>query len=311
VKTLLRWQTLVLLGAFFITLAAANFTLSMTEKTKVYQVHKYVLVNDGSGSMVDNNKENGIGDALGAVLAGNEKLFDFLGKREDGSKDLAGAVVFSDDAFVVSWLSDDPQFVHQKLRRIDYRLQPLARGTNIESGLWAGVEMLLSHNDVVKQDDLDKLQVRFYGEERSIKTDDFIKSLISQKDKFAGGSIIIFTDGIFNPDGSRARMSSFRIIDFCKLVGIRVYFVSIFDLDTQLIKFCNETGGRGEIIKGFNKKRLEVIYNDIVESQAKEYVVKEQSVDHSLSYIFGCIGLWCMLVGFFLHTTSQLNFTEV
>jgi hypothetical protein len=82
-------------------------------------------------------------------------------------------------------------------------------------------------------------------------------------------------------------------------------------LDTQLVKFCKETGGRGDIIKGFDKKRLEQIYNEIVVSQANEYVVREQAVDHSLSRIFGGIGLWCILVGFFLHTTIQLNFTEV
>lgn len=311
VNTMFRWQSFILAGAFFITLAAANFVFSTTEKTKVYQVHKYVLVNDGSGSMVDNNKENGVGDALTALISGNDKLLDFLGKRQDGSKDLIGAVVFSDDAFVISGLTDDPKFVQQKLRRIDYRLQPLARGTDIESGLWSGVEMLLSHNNVVKQDDLERLQVRFYSEDRQIKPDDFIKSIVVQKEKFAGGSIIIFTDGVFNPSGSRNKMSSYRIIDFCRMVGIRVYFISIFDLDAQLIKFCKETGGRGDIIKGYNKKRLEEVYNDIVLSQANEYVVKEHSVDHSLSRIFGGIGLWCILVGFFLHNTVQLNFTEV
>jgi len=301
----------MLTGTFFITLAAANFTLSMTEKTRVYQVHKYVLVNDGSGSMVENNKENGVGVALTALISGNEKLLDFLGKRQDGSKDLIGAVVFSDDAFVVSGLTDDPQFVQQKLRRIDYRLQPLARGTDIESGLWSGVEMLISHNNVVKQDELERLQVRFYSSDRQIKPDDLITSIVSRKEKFAGGSIIIFTDGIFDPNGHRNKMSAFRIIDFCKMTGIRVYFISLFDLDAQLVKACKETGGRGDIIKGFNKKRMEEIYNDIVVSQASEYTVKEQSVDHSLSQILGGIGLWCILVGFFLHTTIQLNFTEV
>lgn len=310
-RTLFHWQVFMLVGAFFITLAAANFVLSMTEKIKVYQVHKYVLVNDGSGSMVDMQKENGVGVALTALISGNEKLLDFLGKRQDGSKDLVGAVVFSNDAFVVSGLTDDPQFIQQKLRRIDYKLQPLGMGTDIESGLWAALEILLSNNNVVKRDDLERLQSRFYGDDRRIKPDDFIESIVSQKEKFAGGSIIIFTDGIFNPNGGRNKMSSFRIIDFCRMLGIRVYFISISDLDTQLVSFCKETGGRGDMIKGYDKNRLEEIYNDIVVSQANEHVIKEQSVDHSLSQIFGGFGLWCILVGFFLHTTVQLNFTEV
>lgn len=311
VKTYLKWQYFMLFGAFFITLAAANFVFSATEKIKVYQVHKYVLVNDGSGSMVNNSKENGIGDELMAVLSGNDKLFDFLGNRQDGSKDLVGAVVFSNDAFTVSGLTDDPRFVQQKLNRIDYRLPPLGMGTDIESGLWAGVEILLSHNDAINQYDLTKIQFRFYGLETQIKPDDFIKSIVADKDKFAGGSIIIFTDGVFNPHGDQRKMSSFKIIDFCRMIGIRVYFISIYNLDAQLVKFCKETGGRGDIIKGFDKKRLEEIYNEIVVSQANEHIVKEQSVDHSLSEIFGGIGLWFILVGFFIHTTIQLNFTEV
>jgi hypothetical protein len=301
----------MLFGAFFITLAAANFVFSATEKIKVYQVHKYVLVNDGSGSMVDNRKENGIGEQLTALISGNDKLFEFLGNREDGSKDLVGAVVFSNDAFTISGLTDDPRFVQQKLKRIDYRLQPLAQGTDIEAGLWAGVEMLLSHNDAINQDDLTKLQFKFYGQETQMKPDDFIKSIVVNKDKFVGSSIIIFTDGVFNAHGNQRKMSSYKIIDFCKMIGIRVYFISIYELDQQLVKFCKETGGRGDVIKEFGKKRLEDIYNEIVVSQANEYVVKEQSVDHSLSEIFGGIGLWFILVGFLIHTTIQLNFTEV
>jgi len=310
VRTVFKWQYFMLFGAFCIVLAAVNVVFSMKEVTKVYQVHKYVLVNDGSGSMVNFRQENGIGDELTAVLSGNAKLFDFLGNRSDGSKDLVGAVVFSDDAFVVSGLTDDPKFVQKKLKRIDYRLAPLSKGTDIESGLWAGVEMLLSHNDVIKQEDLDKLQFRFYGPGKQVKPDD-LQAIIDNKDKFAGGSIIIFTDGIFDANGSQRKMSSYKIIDFCKLVGIRVYFISIFDLDRELIRFCKETGGRGDIVKGYDKSRLEGIYNEIAVSQANEYVAKEQSVDHSLSEIFGGIGLWCILVGFFLHTTIQLNFTEV
>lgn len=310
-ETLLKWQYFMLFGVFFATLAACNITWKMMETTKVYQVHKYVLVNDGSGSMINFQKENGIGVELTAVLAGNDKLFEFLGKRKDGSRDLVGAVVFSNDAFVVAGLTDDPQFVQKKLKRIDYRLDPMAKGTDIESGLWAGLEMLLSHNDVVDQYELYKLQFKFYGQENQVKIDDFIRLIIERKEKFSGGSIIIFTDGVFNAVGSKNKMSSFKIIDFCRLAGIRVYFISIFDLDKNLIKFCKDTGGRGEIIKGYDQKKLEEIYNEIVVSQANEYVVKELSVDNSLSHILGGVALWLILTGFMIHTTVQLNFTEV
>lgn len=311
VNTIFHWQYMMLLGALCLIFAACNITWKTTETTKVYQVHKYVLVNDGSGSMVNNSRENGIDERLEAVLAGNDKMFDFLGKREDGSKDLIGAIVFSDDAFVVSSLTDDPRFVQKKLRRIDYRLEPMGRGTDIESGLWASLDMLLSQDDIVKLDEREKLQFKFYGQDNTVKVDDFVNSIVAQKDKFAGSSIIIFTDGMFNAAGNQRKMSSFKIIDFCRMMGIRVYFISIYDLDKNLVKFCKDTGGRGEIIKGYDLKRLESIYNDIAESQANEYTVKETTVDRSLAEIFGCLGLWLILTGFTIHTTLQLNFTEV
>lgn len=311
VKNYINWRFFILLGVFSLVLAACNIVFQMKETIKVYQAHKYVLVNDGSGSMIDVRKENGIGNELTALISGNDKLLDFLGNRQDGSKDLVGAIVFSDDAFTVAGITDDPKFIQRKLKRIDYRVPPMAQGTNIESGLWAAVEMLLSHNDIVKHGELDRLQFKFYGNDRQVKSDGEIESIISRKDKFAGSSIIIFTNGIFNAEGNNSKMSSFKIIDFCRLVDIRVYFISIYDLDNRLITFCKNTGGRGDIIKGYNKERLEEIYNEIAVNQSNEYVVKEQSVDHSFSMIFGSIGLLLILVGMFIHTTFQLDFTEV
>lgn len=310
-RTYLKWQYFVLSGLLLLILAASNIVWKTQDIAKVYQVHQYVLVNDGSGSMVNAQKENGIGSELTALISGNDKLFDCLGRRSDGSKDLVGAVIFSDDAFIVSGLIDDPQFIQKKLRRIDYRLPPLAQGTDIESGLFTAVDMLLSHNDVVNQDEMYKLQLKLYGQDNKVKVDDFIESLIAKKDKFTGSSVIIFTDGLFNAVGNQRKMSSFKIIDFCRLVGIRVYFISIFDLDKTLIQFCKNTGGRGEIVKGYDQKKLEEIYNDIATSQANEYVVKEQNVDRSLADIFGCIGVWLVFCGFMIHMTLQLNFTEV
>ncbi len=308
-REIISWRYAIFLGSFLLILAACNIVLKTKESVRTYQVHKYVLVNDGSGSMVDVPKENGIGKQLTAVLSGNDKLLDFLGNRKDGSKDLVGAIIFSDDAFTVSNLSDDPKFVQKKLKRIDYRLSPLARGTDIESGLWASLEMLLSTD--INQDELNNLQSRFYGIDKNVKLDDRTSLLLEKKDKFAGSSIIIFTDGIFYPHGNNTKMSSFKIIDFCKLIGIRVYFISLFDLDKGLIDYCRATGGRGEIVIGYDKKRLEEIYDDIVKSQSNEYVVKETTVDHSLSDYFGIAGLGFVVIGLLMHMTVQRNFTEV
>ena len=306
-----KWQNIVLLGLLFLGLAACNFTFKMKEVTQVYLVHKYVLVNDGSGSMVNFQKENGIGKELTAVLSGNKTLLSYLGKRNDGSKDLVGAIVFADDAYIVSYLVDDPEFVYKKLSRIDYKSPPMAGGTNIESGLWTGIEMIMFHNNI-PQDTLDLLQLKFYGNGAKIKVDKLIEGIISQKDKFIGGSVIVFTDGLFpNPAGSLHTMSSYKILDFCKLAGIKAYIVSIFELNDMLVKLCKETGGKAEIVKGYDEARLKVIYEDIVSSQAQEYITKEQVVDKSLSTLFGLISFALLFIGIILQKTKQLNFTEV
>ncbi len=304
-----KWQYFVLIGSLFVLLGACNFVWKNKETTKSLMVHKYVLVNDGSGSMVDGSKENGIGKALIAVLSGNDKLFEFLGKRNDGSKDLVGAIVFADDAFVVSGFSDDPSFVQKKLRRIDYRLPPLSQGTDIESGLWAALEMILS--DAVGKEDLLIIQKAFYGSGNTVKIDKALNDVIVKKKKFEGSSIIIFTDGIFNPNGNNRKMSSFKIIDFLRILGVRVYFISIFDLDKDLIKACIATGGRGDILADYDKSKLEIIYTDIVKSQATEYVIKEKSVDMSLATYLGMGGFIFIIIGILLHNTLQLNLTEV
>jgi hypothetical protein len=311
-KAWFNWQYFVLAGSLLLVIAASNFVWKMKETQKVSLIHKYVLVNDGSGSMVNNTKENGIGRELTAILSGNEKLLSFLGNRKDGSKDLVGAIVFADDAFTVSYLCDDPEFVHKKLLRIDYRVPPMNQGTNIGAGIWSAIEMVLSQNKAIPQDDLDKLQVRFYGEGHQLKKDDFVDGIVAQKDKFTGTSIIFFTDGIFqNAAGNPRIMSTYKLINFCKDMGIRVYFISIFELDNLIAKYSRDTGGRGEVVLNYDKKRLEEIYEEIATSQAQEYIMKDVVVDRSFAQWFGIAGLGLVLFGVVLHNTKQLSFTEV
>jgi len=307
------WEFLMLVGGAFLIVGAANFVWKTKETFKVNLVHKYVLINDGSGSMVDGSKPNGIGKELTSLIAGNAKLFDFLGKRNDGSKDFVGAVVFSSDSFIVSYLSDDPEFVHKKLKRIDYRLPPMNQGTYVAAGLWTGLEMVLAHDQSVSAADTEHLQLKFYGEGHKIKSDNITDSIVANKANFAGSSLIFFTDGIFDaPAGNNRLMSTYKIINFCKDMGIRVYFISIFQLDQFIIRYCKDSNGSGELITdGYNKQRLEKIYEDIVTSQAREYMVKDEDVDRSLGTILGLIGLFLIVCGLVLHNTKQLNFTEV
>ena len=310
-KLSISWRVLCLVGFVFLVLAASNIVLSFKEIVRVNMAHKYVLVNDASGSMIDQRQENGIGSDMKAVLAGNRKLLSMLGDRIDGSRDLVSLIIFSDDAFVVSYFVEDGNFIYKKLERIDYRQYPLNRGTNLQAALLSGINLILSYGKIT-DDVIDRLAMRFYGHGFDLKQDGFIDTIIAKKKDYEGASIIVFTDGYFmTPGGSTNMMSAYKLINFCKLAGIRVYFISVAIMSPELTQLCLESGGDVLIIRNINESKLEKIYQSIVESQANEYTSIELDKDYSLSVILGCLALAFLSLGLALHNSSQLNYTEV
>lgn len=313
-----RWRAIksvcFYLALICFILAAADPQFQVTEQKHTLLVHKYVLINDGSGSMVDGNKDRGIGRALGTVQKGNEAFLKLLDQRDDGSKDLVGAVVFANDAYVVSHLVDDPVFVAKKLSYVNYRSPPMALGTQLEKALWAGVFLVMNVNKGTElSDDMKRLQVRMYGAGLKIKQDAFVKKVVDEnKERAKGASLVVFTDGEFSsPEGAQHLMSCYKIMDFCKLVGIRVYVISVEQLQDLVMISCKETGGNGVVIKEYNQARFDQAYTDIVKSQVNEYVVTERVADRSLAMWLATGGLCFFLVNLVLANTLSRVFTDV
>lgn len=313
-----RWRTIksvcFYLALTCLIVAAADPQFQVTESKQVLLVHKYVLINDGSGSMVDSKKDRGVGRELDTVHKGNEAFLKLLDQRNDGSKDLVGAIVFSNDAYVVSHLTDDPTFVAKKLSYIDYRLPPMSGGTQLEKALWAGVFLILNVNKGTElSDDMKRLQTRMYGRGLKMKQDSLVnKIVVDNKDRAKGASLVVFTDGIFDrPEGAQDVMSSFKIMDFCKLMGIRVYVISVEELQDLVTIYCKETGGNGVVIRQYNQSLFNQAYTDIVKSQANEYVVTERVEDRSLAMWLATAGLSFFLVNLVLANTISRVFTEV
>src|ERR1019366_8019947 len=156
----------------------------------------------------------------------------------------------------------------------DYRVPPMNSGTQLEKALWAGVFLVLNVNKGTElSDDMKRLQIRMYGVGLKMKPDSFVDKMVAEnKEKAKGASLVVFTDGIFDkPEGAQYLMSCYKIMDFCKLVGIRVYVISVEQLQDLVLMSCKETGGNGVVIKEYNQVRFDQAYIDIIKSQANEY----------------------------------------
>jgi len=304
-KFRLNYKFLNWLAFFFLILAASDISWSITEVVETHLVHKYILINDASGSMVDFMQKNGIGREMQALLDGNKKFL--LGLKDGKRKDYVGAIVFSSNAFVVSDLVDDPEFVLKKILRIDYSINPLAGGTNIKSAIWTGILMALGEKKN------DKLEVRMYGDENRLIEDDYLKGLASSKQKeVQGTSLIVFTDGFLpNPAGSNFDMSMFKLMNFCEMIGIRIFLISVSTMEINIASSIKKTGGSIIVTNDINSSKLTKVYKDILDSQANEMIEVEQESDKSLSQLLAFVALIFLFLGIVLQNTFNRNFTEV
>jgi len=308
-----RFQSSMLaLGWVVLIIAASGMSWGFTQPVRKQQVHKYVLVNDGSGSMVDGNKLQGRGKQLDTVHKGNQAFLNMLAQRDDGSKDVVGAVVFSNDAYIVSYLVDDPAFVEKKLSFIDYRLPPLAGGTLSDRSLWCAVEMLMRDGKKASDEDMLAMQLTMYGPEEKYKRTEKMEELVKKYQPIVeGGNIVIFTDGIFQPWGNAQMMSTFKLLDLCKDLRIKVYLISVETIDPLLFASMKETGGFAILLRGFDAKVFEQTYTDIVRSNAQEEIVVDQPIRKPLSPILAPIAFALIAAGLLLRLTFNRNYTEV
>lgn len=307
-----RIQTILLyLGLFILILAAANLVIGYEHRVNKRSVHRYVLINDGSGSMVDVGKDRGVGEYLSVVHAGNKSFLDALGRRKDGSKDMVGTVVFSNNAYIVSYIIDDFGHIEKLLNRVDYTLPPLGQGTETDKAIWCGLEMLLAQSEDM-QDDMKKIKVLMYGGGRAYKKDLVTEETIRvNKPKVEGASLIIFTDGQWFYWGDRTSMSTYKLLGLCKDLGVRVYLLTVEKIDNDVIKYVNDTGGFSLFIDGFDQNKFNKSYTDIVEQQAKEQISVVEKVDRRLGTYFGYIALTMLIFGTVVKWTINRTYTEV
>lgn len=293
------------IGWTLLIIASVDLSWSYLENREVFLVHKYVLINDASGSMVDFLQDNGVGKDLKILIDANER---FLSKvKESESQNYVGLIFFSDFAFIASDFVDDPEFISKKLSRVDYRRNPLGSGTNITDALWGGLMMALDEKKY------DSLEIKMYGSDRRINDDSFLREIIEKKSSVAKGtSLIIFTDGFFfNTDGTPNALSAFKILDFCRMIGIRVYFISVFSVNEDLNQYIKDTGGEVIVEEQISNSNLDRVYTEIFENQANEIEVQQQQVDTSFSGILASIALIFLIFGIILQNTANRNFTEV
>jgi len=106
-------------------------------------------------------------------------------------------------------------------------------------------------------------------------------------------------------------MSAYKLLDFCKLIGIRVYLISVFRLDTGFNDAIEGTGGEVLVINQVDSLKLKRVYEDILNSQANEMTKTTEEVDKSVSQILASVALILLIIGMVLQNTINCNFTEV
>src|SRR3989344_2789938 len=300
-------------GWLLIILATVDYAIGYKDSYQKLITHNYVLINDGSGSMVANGELNGVGKNLTTLLNANDNFLKTLEsiERSDGNRDSVGMLVFSSDPFILSYFVEDYDFIRQKMFQLDWRIPPLNQGTEVNKAIWAGINLILKKNmdlggSSFSDEELINLELGFRGESRifSIQKFKFLVerfSLIRQQIK--GSSMIIFTDGSFSIDGGEASMSVIKLLLFCKEMDIRVYFISVEPIDSVLINYVKLTGGEVTIVESFNRERISNAYKKIANQQAGEREIVDPHQKKSYSDLFAGMGLALLTIYVVLKNT--------
>lgn len=234
----------------------------------------YTLINDGSMSMV-------FGSLVEPLMDANEKFLDLL--KEKKREDLVGFVVFSDNAFVVSYLIDDTDFIVEKMNDINWEKPPLAGGTQVEKALWTGVKVAFKNTGLLDAD----LEIMHKGCLGAGVTADIskLKNKVSSISEMARGNcLVLFTDGYFNPTAmNRSDLSAVKVVDLCKNFGITVYIIDLMPISgimgsSGFLKAVKDTGGDFLVVK---PKNLAEAYKKIFEIES---AYKNTKVWHKKSF---------------------------
>jgi hypothetical protein len=264
--------------------------------------------------MVDNGKEKGVGDSLTALLSGNRAFLTQIEalKRPEGEKDFVGAVAFSKNSFVVSYLTNELSEVKEKLEIIDWRESPLNRGTEINEAIWTGLLMVFMKNAdyggaKLSKEELRLLTARLMGADEDFQLDpetNLAKKILALRQEIAGTQLILFTDGIVEISGSPRSMSVIKLLKLCQILESRVHLLSVANLPPRLKSAVQETGGKALFLRRMNEKELEKIYAEIAAAGAAEKLVEARPQRKSLSFIFAGLGLSLLTLALVLRNNK-------
>ncbi len=313
----LKW-----IGWVLIVMAAVDYRVGYKESFKKLITHKYVLVNDGSGSMVGDDEKNGVGKKLTTLLKANDLFLKTLEnlKRSDSSKDSVSMIVFSDDPFVVSYFVEDYDFIRHKMFQIDWRVRPpLNSGTEMNKAIWASVNLILKKNkesggSFLSDEEFANLGARLKGSTGAFSLENSYSSSSKMpiiKEQISGSSIIAFTDGIFPITGDRNVMSVFKLLSLCRQMGIRFYLISVELIDVELLNYIKLTGGNGIIVSGFNQEKINNSYQEIINQQAGEYKIIDRHQKRSYAEWFAGTGFALLLIYIVIRNTISRSLTEI
>lgn len=283
---------------------------------KIYKkliIHNYILMNDGSGSMVSFGEEKGVGRSLQALMSANEEFLNSLEKLEKlaEQKDLVGLIAFSHDAYVVSYPTADYRVIKKKLELIHWNAVPLGGGTELANALWTGIQVVMAKTD--HKDDLAAFEKYCSGSGSNLNLPASLKTQAQGfADEIIGTSFIIFTDGNVYMTGSLARLSTGKILDLCRLLKIRVHLISVEWLGADLQTAIAKTGGSVAIVKkASDAYKLKEIYKQIAERHAREYLIEDRLEKRSYYLWFAVPGTCLLFIWLFVRNTVSRSLTTV
>jgi len=293
-------------GLLFLIIAAADPTSGKKQLQHRYLIHTYLVINDGSGSMIDHIHPRGVGERINALLAGNKTFLDATEamSRPSNEKDAVGVILFSSDAFILSYPDTNYDNLWLKLNKINWRNRPLGLGTEINKALWVAIQATIQRNQQVggesfTSEELADLQHRVSDGGRRLNLSPALQQKIELvAEEVVGTSFIVFTDGEFNLDPYShyysSQLSAAKNLLLCQRLGIRVYLIAAEIKNQDVIPLIKKTGGSFYYLKkAKDADLLQKAYLDILQQQANELIVEDEEI--KISYY-----LWPAIIGFSL-----------
>ncbi len=300
-------------GISLLILATADLWMGYSEQSKKYLLHNYVLINDGSGSMMM------FKEPIPALLFGNKVFFETLKEadRKDDERDLVAQVIFSNGAYVISYFREDYDNLMRKMELVDWRSSPLGQGTDAGSGFWSALQLVLKKNTYngghsYSPEEMKMLMARVRGWEGDLKFNKALEEKTATiKQELTGYVFIVFTDGEFDVGSAPQFISPNKTINLCERLGIKVYIISVGSANIDLQQLVRSTGGDMLFLKtSRDRQAVAALYKKIAERElrsTKNYIEQKK---HYYYRWFALPALALLSLWIVLKNTVSRSLTE-